>query len=144
VLQQERRHDDLGAYRLDGRGSGLPTVDSMSRAVVPSTQLTDARKGGELWGPAMRVPRLGVVVATAATAVMVSVGAAGAHPSCWGQASSTFAMEGRMGAHASSFESPRLGLRNLARTVLGEDATMADLGAFVAAAEGYEIEACAP
>lgn len=102
----------------------------------------DARMSDETREGSMRIPRIGVAVAVAATAAMASVGTAGAHPSCWGHASSMFAMEGRMGEHSSSFDTPRLGLRNLARAVLGEDATMEDLGAFVADAEGYEIEAC--
>ena len=63
-------------------------------------------------------------------------------PSCWGQASKMFAQAGEMGEHSSSFATPRLGLRNLARAVGGPDATMADLGVFVATELGYEIEAC--
>ena len=53
-----------------------------------------------------------------------------------------FAQAGAMGDHSSSFDTPRLGLRNLARVALGPDATMADLGVFVATELGYEIEAC--
>ena len=62
--------------------------------------------------------------------------------SCWGQASKMFAQSGAMGEHSSSFDTPRLGLRNLARAALGPDATMADLGVFVATELGYEIDAC--
>lgn len=62
--------------------------------------------------------------------------------SCWGQASKMFAQAGTMGEHSSSFDTPRLGLRNLARAALGPEATMADLGVFVATELGYEIEAC--
>jgi hypothetical protein len=66
--------------------------------------------------------------------------------SCWGQASRVFAQMGEMGEHASSFDTPRLGLRNLARAlheagILEED-TMQALGAFVAAELGLTIEAC--
>lgn len=87
----------------------------------------------------------GVVVA----ALLVSAAAAAAAPadgSCWGQASALFAQEGHMGEHASDFETPRAGLRNLARslyeTSVLEDDSMQALGAFVADAEGYAIEAC--
>jgi hypothetical protein len=57
-----------------------------------------------------------------------------------------FAQAGEMGEHASSFPTPRVGLRNLARDLyeIGamEDDSMQALGAFVAAAEGLEVEAC--
>lgn len=66
----------------------------------------------------------------------------GPHPSCWGQASAVFAQMQMMGEHSSSFETPRSGLRNLARAALGEDATMADLGVFVADELGLSIDAC--
>jgi hypothetical protein len=72
--------------------------------------------------------------------------AAATSPSCWGQASAAFAQTGEMGEHASSYESPRLGLRNLARALheLGiiADDSMQALGAFVAEAEGLAVEAC--
>jgi hypothetical protein len=65
---------------------------------------------------------------------------------CWGQATQVFARMGVMGEHASSYDTPRLGLRNLARALyeLGvlPDDTMASLGAFVAASLGLSIEAC--
>jgi hypothetical protein len=75
--------------------------------------------------------------------------AAGAQPapaSCWGQASMVFAQMGLMGEHSSSFETPRLGLRNLARSLADagvlEDDSMQALGAFVARELGLSIEAC--
>jgi hypothetical protein len=81
--------------------------------------------------------------AAAAALTFASVSAAGAvEPSCWGQASAVFAQTGEMGAHSSSFATPRLGLRNLARQVLGPDATMADLGVFVANELNLSIDAC--
>jgi hypothetical protein len=86
----------------------------------------------------------------AVTLALLSPQAAHAAPpsqACWGQASAVFAQMGQMGEHASSFETPRLGLRNLARSLyeagMIEDDSMAALGAFVAAAEGLEIDACA-
>jgi hypothetical protein len=70
------------------------------------------------------------------------------HPdaSCWGQATKVFAQMGEMGEHASAQETPRLGLRNLARAlhdagVLPDD-SLQSLGAFVAAELGFSIEAC--
>jgi hypothetical protein len=66
--------------------------------------------------------------------------------SCWGQASAVFAQMGEMGEHSSSFDTPRLGLRNLARQlyeadIIAED-TMQALGSFVADELGLTIEAC--
>jgi hypothetical protein len=97
-----------------------------------------------------RVVRLAAVAGVAAGALMVPAAASAepAESSCWGQASAVFAQMGRMGDHASEFETPRLGLRNLARSLYesGEfglpDDSMSSLGAFVAAAEGLEIDAC--
>jgi hypothetical protein len=66
--------------------------------------------------------------------------------SCWGQASAVFAQMGVMGQHASSYPTPRLGLRNLARSLYEagvlQDDTMQALGAFVADELGLTIEAC--
>lgn len=76
---------------------------------------------------------------------------AGAHAApnekaCWGQATKVFAQMGMMGEHASSFETPRLGLRNLARALYEQevlpDDSMQALGAFVATELGLSIEAC--
>lgn len=68
------------------------------------------------------------------------------HNACWGQASAVFAQMGEMGEHSSSFDTPRVGLRNLARMLYErgdiEDDTMQALGAFVAAALGLSIDAC--
>ena len=66
----------------------------------------------------------------------------------WGRASAGFAQTGEMGEHASQEPTPRLVLRNLARSlyaegVIAED-SMAALGQFVAQAYGLEIEACMP
>lgn len=65
---------------------------------------------------------------------------------CWGQATKAFAQMGVMGEHASSFETPRLGLRNLARALAAAgdipDDSMQSLGAFVAAELRLEIAAC--
>jgi len=79
-------------------------------------------------------------------AVEAAEKAVAANAACWGQASAVFAQTGMMGQHASQQESPRLGLRNLARALfeLGviPDDSMASLGAFVASDLGLEIDAC--
>jgi hypothetical protein len=65
---------------------------------------------------------------------------------CWGQATKVFAQTGVMGEHASEFPSPRLGLRNLARSLAEAgyipDDSMFSLGVFVAAELGLSIDAC--
>jgi hypothetical protein len=65
---------------------------------------------------------------------------------CWGQATQVFARMGLMGAHASQFPTPRLGLRNLARALHEQniipDDSMQALGRFVAAELGLSIGAC--
>lgn len=90
------------------------------------------------------------IVAGLATASLMAVGpaaaAAPAKAACWGQASKAFAQMGAMGEHSSSFDTPRLGLRNLARTLADqgviEDDSMQALGAFVADELDLSIEAC--
>jgi hypothetical protein len=91
-------------------------------------------------------------LATLLVAVMIALGSvsvlADSPPSnvCWGQASAVFAQMGEMGEHSSSYDTPRLGLRNLARMLYNagiiEDDSMAALGQFVAEAEGLSVEAC--
>jgi hypothetical protein len=76
----------------------------------------------------------------------ISANASANSNACWGQATKAFAQMGMMGEHASEFDTPRLGLRNLARSlyeagVLDGD-TMQDLGAFVSAELGLEVSAC--
>ncbi len=65
---------------------------------------------------------------------------------CWGQVSAVFARAGEMGFHASDQEEPRSGLANLADYLYQMGAipepTMQALGAFVATAWGYSIDAC--
>lgn len=65
---------------------------------------------------------------------------------CWGQATRVFAALGVMGEHASYYETPREGLRNLARSLYADgvlpDDSMQALGAFVATIEGLSIDAC--
>jgi hypothetical protein len=65
---------------------------------------------------------------------------------CWGQASAVFAQMGLMGEHSSQFETPRLGLRNLARALYAAgaipDDSMQALGVFVSQELGLSIDAC--
>jgi hypothetical protein len=90
-----------------------------------------------------------LLIQVALVLTLVATPAAAQSPnnaSCWGQASAVFAQMGEMGEHSSSFPTPRLGLRNLARALYEqgviEDDTMQALGAFVASELGLEIEAC--
>lgn len=97
----------------------------------------------------MRKPFLVAVVAICMMLTLLAGPAAAAtstSQACWGQATRVFAQMGEMGGHASSFESPRLGLRNLARALADAgalpDDSMQALGAFVAAELGLSIAAC--
>jgi hypothetical protein len=91
-----------------------------------------------------------LVAVVLVTLSMLTVGtAAAAEPAsgaCWGQATKVFARSGAMGEHSSSFDTPRLGLRNLARSLADAgvipDDSMQALGAFVADELGLSIEAC--
>jgi hypothetical protein len=66
-----------------------------------------------------------------------------ANPSCWGVVSSQAAQEGGLGEHSSSFAGePRLGLGNVARLVLGEDAHVSDLGSALAGLDEIEATSC--
>jgi hypothetical protein len=99
----------------------------------------------------MRVTRTSMAVLLAAGLLAGAVGVVAAAPNekaCWGQATKVFAQfePGTMGEHASQQENPRLGLRNLARSLheqgIIEDDSMQALGAFVADELGLSIEAC--
>jgi hypothetical protein len=65
---------------------------------------------------------------------------------CWGQATQVFARTGVMGQHASQEDTPRAGLRNLARSLyqlgLLPDDSLQSLGAFVAVEYKLSIDAC--
>jgi hypothetical protein len=66
---------------------------------------------------------------------------------CWGQATKVFAATGEMGPHSAGQATPRVGLRNLARTLADAgiipDDSMASLGVFVSDELGLTIDACA-
>jgi hypothetical protein len=74
------------------------------------------------------------------------VKAAPSSQACWGQATKVFAQMGAMGEHSRSFDTPRLGLRNLARALYDQgvlpDDSMRSLGVFVANELGLSIDAC--
>lgn len=90
-----------------------------------------------------------VVLTLALMSVGLLASGASAAPSdaaCWGQATRVFAQTGAMGEHSSSFETPRLGLRNLARALADDgvipDDSMQALGVFVSDELGLSIDAC--
>ena len=84
--------------------------------------------------------------ATSSVQPATSIPCAPGDQACWGQASAVFAQTGEMGEHASQEETPRLGLRNLARALVEQgviaDDSMQALGAFVADTLGLSIDAC--
>jgi len=63
---------------------------------------------------------------------------------CWGVVTSQRAVAiGDVGEHASSFApGARLGLANVAKLVLGPDATLGDLGEALGAADAFEATHC--
>jgi hypothetical protein len=93
-----------------------------------------------------RLVAVGMMVVLLTLGWGTAAGAAPASAACWGQASKVFAQMGAMGEHSSSFETPRLGLRNLARALAAEgiiaDDSMQSLGAFVADELELSISAC--
>jgi hypothetical protein len=87
-----------------------------------------------------------IVVLILVGALMPTAAQAASDRACWGQATKVFAKMGVMGEHAAEFETPRLGLRNLARALYASgdipDDSMQALGAFVAEALELSIDAC--
>lgn len=63
---------------------------------------------------------------------------------CWGVVTSQRASTTHdMGTHSSSFAGePRLGLGNVARLLLGEDASVGELGALLASLDGLDATHC--
>jgi hypothetical protein len=108
----------------------LATACSNSHPVAPSVIGAADAAGSPVAGTQARASEQSVTTAQA----------------CWGQASQVFARMGRMGEHSSSFDSPRLGLRNLARSLHAQgllpDDTMRSLGVFVATELELSIAAC--
>lgn len=66
-----------------------------------------------------------------------------ATPNCLGVVTAQRAVAHHdIGQHASSQEEPRHGLGNVAREVLGEDAHIGDLGAFLGEIDGDDATSC--
>ena len=62
---------------------------------------------------------------------------------CWGVVTSQRAVALQdIGEHSSSFDTPRLGLGNVARAVVGEEAHLGDLGALFAVTDGIDATNC--
>jgi len=75
--------------------------------------------------------------------VAVATAAPPDHPSCWGVVTSQRAVaEHDIGEHASAQEEPRLGLGNVARELLGEDAHVSDLGTALAELDELSETSC--
>jgi hypothetical protein len=80
--------------------------------------------------------------------VLVSLPAAAvadtpANPNCLGVVTAQRAVAHHdIGEHASSQEEPRLGLGNVTRLILGEDAHVGDLGAFLGEIDGDDATHC--
>lgn len=96
----------------------------------------------------MRKVSVMLVLALLVSVLLVStvVQAAPSDQACWGQASAVYAQMGEMGAHSSSYPTPRDGLRNLARALYDmgaiPDDSMQSLGTFVATDLGLSVDAC--
>jgi hypothetical protein len=83
------------------------------------------------------------IAAIAALAAGPVSAAAPAEPSCWGVVSAQRATaDGGLGEHSSSQETPRLGLGNVARLILGPDAHVSDLGTVLAELDEFEETSC--
>lgn len=85
--------------------------------------------------------------AGAAATILVAQPAAAADPpgnaNCLGVVTSQRAVANHdIGEHASSQEEPRLGLGNVTRLLLGDDATMGDLGSFLGMIDGDPATNC--
>ena len=89
--------------------------------------------------------RLGAIMVTLAIALGApALAAAADNSNCWGTVVSQRAVAvGDIGEHSSQFApGPRLGLRNVARVVLGADATMGDLGEALGSLDGLDATSC--
>jgi hypothetical protein len=69
--------------------------------------------------------------------------AAPANPDCWGVVTAQQASTLHdLGEHASAQTEPRLGLGNVARALLGDDAHVSDLGTLLASIDGTAVTSC--
>jgi hypothetical protein len=81
------------------------------------------------------------------TAILIAQPAAATdgpdNANCWGVVTSQRAVAYQdIGEHSSSFDTPRLGLGNVARAVVGEGAHPGDLGALFAPIDGLDATNC--
>ena len=88
-----------------------------------------------------------VVLTLALSAVVVAAPAASAdpldNPECLGVVTSQRAVAHHdIGEHASSQEEPRLGLGNVTRLLLGDDAHIGDLGSLLGEIDGDPATSC--
>jgi hypothetical protein len=88
-----------------------------------------------------------VVAAALATVPTSALAGAPAHPSCWGVVTSQRATtEGDIGEHASSQDSPRAGLGNVARLLydlgISSGPHVSDLGSALATLDGLDATSC--
>ena len=92
-----------------------------------------------------KILRTAALASTLALALTVPAATFAADNSnCWGVVTSQRAVaEGDVGTHSSSFAGePRLGLANVAKLVLGEDATLGDLGEALGSLDGLAATSC--
>ncbi|MDQ4052073.1 MAG: hypothetical protein M3237_05155 [Actinomycetota bacterium] len=86
-----------------------------------------------------------IVLTTAALGTFVPVASADtpANPNCFGVVSSQRAVAHHdIGEHASSQAEPRLGLGNVTRAILGEEAHISDFGTFLGIIDGDDATSC--
>ncbi|MGH8824818.1 MAG: hypothetical protein ACRDVN_10115 [Jiangellaceae bacterium] len=88
-----------------------------------------------------------IALALALSAGIVSVPAAAAdtpdNPNCMGVVTAQRAVANHdIGEHASAQEEPRLGLGNVTRLILGDDAHIGDFGAFLGEIDGDPATNC--
>jgi hypothetical protein len=101
------------------------------------------------WGLEHTIVRKRIGAALAAAALTLTLGApialaGSSNAGCWGTVTSQRASTLHdVGEHSSSFAgSARLGLANVARVVLGADATVGDLGAALGGLDGLDETHC--
>ena len=93
----------------------------------------------------MRKPAIALAAGLLASVGVAPIAAANpsGNSNCFGVVSAQFAVaNGGVGEHASSQEEPRLGLGNVTRAILGEDATMGDFGQFLGEIDGDPATSC--
>ncbi len=93
------------------------------------------------------MPRSMILIAMTASALVAFVPVAAAdppaNPSCFGVVSSQRAVAHHdIGEHASSQEEPRLGLGNVTREILGEDAHISEFGTLLGVIDGDDATSC--